>query len=108
MAVEMTAQSVKALRPRSDRYIVRDAKVVGLELRVNPDTTKTWSLRYRIHGRQRRLKLGVYDRMGLAAARTSANKELRKIDEGIDPQAEREAERRAVELERQARERAKR
>ena len=57
----------------------------------------TWTLRYRIHGQQRRLKLGQYPRVTLAEARKQANQELRKVDGGIDPQAEREAATRAVE-----------
>ncbi len=55
-----TDRSVASLKPRADRYIVRDAKVSGLELRVSPDKSKTWTLRYRIRGQQRRLKLGAY------------------------------------------------
>jgi len=98
MSLSLNARSVKALKPRADRYIVRDAKVSGLELRVSPDGAKSWSLRYRINGQQRRLKLGEYSRVSLAKARAHANRELRKVDGGTDPQAERQAERRAVEL----------
>ena len=109
MVTEMTAQSVNALQSREKRYIVRDANVSGLELRVAPDGTKTWSLRYRnLEKQQRRLKLGEYPRMGLADARKQANKELRKVDGGIDPQAERQAARDALERERAAMELAKR
>jgi integrase len=85
-----TASSVDALKPSDQRYIVRDSEVSGLELRVAPDGVKTWSLRYRNATKeQRRLKLGVFPRMTLAKAREAANKELRKVDGGIDPQAER-------------------
>ncbi len=97
MSLSLTARTVESQKPRPDRYIVRDAKVSGLELRVSPDGSKSWSLRYRISGRQRRLKLGEYPRVSLAGARDRANKELRKVDGGIDPQAERQAERRAIE-----------
>ena len=107
MVLEMTAQSVKALRPRADRYLVRDTKVSGLELRVNPDGTKTWTLRYRF-GKHRRLKIGPLKRISLAQARTLANRALRKVDGGIDPQAERQAERLALERAREAQERANR
>ena len=94
---EWTARTLDGLKPRADRYVVRDSKVSGLELRVQPDGTKVWSLRYRVHGVRRRLRLGEYPRLGLAAARVTANRELRKVDGGIDPQAEREAARRAIE-----------
>jgi hypothetical protein len=36
---------VDALTPRAERYIVRDAHVSGLELRVHPDGVETWTLR---------------------------------------------------------------
>jgi integrase len=72
--------------------------VSGLELRINPDGAKSWSLRYRVNGQQRRLKLGAYPRVSLAKARTAANVELRKVDGGIDPQGERQAAKRAIEM----------
>ena len=68
----------------------------GLELRVATTGTKTWTLRYRCHGEQRRLKLGAYPRLTLAAARTRATAELRKVDGGVDPQVERTAQREAA------------
>jgi integrase len=94
-----SAKSIAALKPRPHRYVARVARVPGLELRVYPDGSKIWSLRYRIHGEQRRLKLGQYDpaRLTLAEACKAANRELRKVDAGIDPQAERRATRQAVE-----------
>jgi integrase len=94
---DWTARTLDGLKPRAERYVVRDPKVSGLELRVQPDGTKVWSLRYRVHGVRRRLRLGEYPRVGLAKARIDANRELRKVDGGIDPQAEREATRRAIE-----------
>lgn len=92
-----TAASVAALEPRTVRYSVRDSKVIGLELRIRPDGTKTWTLRYRALGQQRRLKLGEYPRVGLADARLRASRELRKVDHGVDPQAERRAAQAALE-----------
>ena len=97
MSVDLTAQSVKALKPSASRYVVRDGTVSGLELRVHPDGGKVWSLRYRVHGEQRRLKLGESPRVTLAQARGRATVELRKVDGGIDPQAERAAAKRAAE-----------
>ncbi|MGE0450209.1 MAG: tyrosine-type recombinase/integrase [Vicinamibacterales bacterium] len=91
-------QSVTRLRPQAAPYLVRDSKVPGLELRVAVDGTKTWSLRYRVNGERRRLKLGIYgpDRLTLSKAREQANRELRKVDGGTDPQAVRQAQREAA------------
>jgi integrase len=99
MSADLTARGIAALKPRADRYIVRDAKVSGLELRVCPDGRKLWTLRYRNTAKeQRRMNLGEHPRVGLAAARKRANAELRKVDGGIDPQAERQEAKRALEL----------
>ena len=92
-----TARSVDALKPKDARYIVRDSKVSGLELCVHPSNVKVWSLRYRVHGHQRRLKLGDYPRLTLSAVRERATRELRKVDLKIDPQAERQEAKRAAE-----------
>lgn len=32
-----TASSVDALKPKANRYVVRDSDVSGLELRIHPD-----------------------------------------------------------------------
>ena len=89
-------KSIATLKPRALRYGVRDGKVAGLQLIVLPTGIKVWTLRYRSHGEQRRLRLGVYPRLTLAAARKRANVELRKVDGGGDPQAERIAKRDAA------------
>lgn len=89
-------QSVTRLTPQPAPYLVRDSKVTGLELRVATDGTKTWTLRYRANGERRRLKLGAFPRLTLAKARRRATTELRKVDGGLDPQAERLAQREAI------------
>lgn len=94
-----TARSIDGFKPRETAYLVRDAEVSGLELRVAVDGVKTWSVRYRNRaGEQRRLKLGLYDpaRLTLSKARDLAKSELLKIDTGTDPQAARQAEKRAA------------
>jgi integrase len=99
-ALITNAQSVETLRPKAARYVVADATIGGLECRVHPDGTKVWTLRYRNRaGEQRRLKLGEYSptRMTLSKAREAANRALRKVDDGIDPQGERQAEKRRAE-----------
>jgi len=84
-----TARTVSALKPRATRYAARDAKINGLELTLHPNGERVWSVRYRVQGQQRRLRLGKYPRIGLAKARERATAELRKVDLGVDPQAER-------------------
>jgi integrase len=69
---------------------LRDGLIPGLTLRVG-ERAKSWSLLYRINGRQRRLKLGSWPAVGLSDARKLAKGVLLKVAEGQDPAAERAA-----------------
>ena len=62
-----------------------DTEVRGLELRVT-DNKKTWCIRYRLNGRQRRYTIGPFPRWSVALARKEANRILREVDSGRDPQ----------------------
>jgi integrase len=96
-------KSVSALKARSARYDVPDSEVRGLVIRVRPDGVKTWTLRYELHGKGRRVTLGEYgpDRLSLAEARKKANKLLVQVDDGKDPVAEQqEAARKAAQAKR--------
>ena len=69
---------------------LRDGLIPGLSLRVG-ERAKSWSLLYRVNGRQRRLKLGAWPAVGLSDARKLAKAVLLKVAEGQDPAAERAA-----------------
>ena len=64
--------------PKAGRLELADAVLPGLSLRITPDGTRTFALRYRIDGKQQRLTLGRYDpeRFNLAAARAKARTAL--------------------------------
>ena len=71
------------VKPSADRYIVRDAKVSRTRASRPPRTARRrWTLRYRVHGQQRRLKLRrLPSSARLAKARTRRPAaELRKVD----------------------------
>ncbi len=94
-----TTKSIAALTPRDQRYAVPDSVVSGLDLRIAPDGTRTWSLRYYVNGQRQRLRLGEYGdppRLSLHAARQKAQRVIRKVDDGTDPQGERRAAREAA------------
>ena len=59
----------------------------GLHMLVNPDGSKYWRMAYRWHGKQRTLALGVYPRVGLAAAKAARDVARRELGSGIDPSA---------------------
>jgi integrase len=71
-----------------------DTVTPGLILRVSGETGhKSWYVRYRVNGARRRLKIGTYPRIGLAAARKKARDKLEEADAGEDPAAQREEQR---------------
>lgn len=97
----LTARNVDTIKPTSKLVALRDTVERGLELRIRPahkSGAKSWSIRYRIHGRQRRMKLGDYPKLSLADAREQARAKLRQVDLDVDPQAQLEAEARQREI----------
>jgi len=59
----------------------------GLHMLVNPDGRKYWRMAYRWRGKQRTLALGVYPRVGLAAAKAARDAARKELASGIDPSA---------------------
>jgi integrase len=80
--------------PLSDMYIRKLAAgkarfevldVAGLYLRVMPSGKKIWTYRYVIDGKPRRMTLGRYPALSLAAAREKHAKAIQDVDNGTDP-----------------------
>ena len=68
----------------------------GLVLRAFPSGTRKWSLRYQMGSgrrasRDKRFPLGDYATTSLAEAWQKARDEIRKVDAGADPAADRKA-----------------
>lgn len=62
-----------------------DELVMGLSLVVQPSGVKSWCVRYRVKGRQRRYTIGRAEAIDIAHARKLARGILLKVAEGIDP-----------------------
>jgi len=60
-------------------------------VRVLPSGRIEFAIRYRTHGKRRRLKLGEYPAVSLAAARKRARQAQSAIDNGEDPARDRQA-----------------
>jgi integrase len=63
----------------------------GLYLWVHPDGNKYWRLRYWLAGKEKSLSLGVYPNVGLKEARKRRDSERGRLEDGLDPSAERRA-----------------
>lgn len=64
------------LEPRATEYFVADSALPGFGVRVSQKGRKTFGLRYRVRGRQRRYKIGVFGAMTVDQARIEAKKVL--------------------------------
>ena len=101
----------RSAAPQTQQYSLKDNKVKGLELRV-AKSVKAWSLRYRVKVGEkwgnRRLPLGDFPAVTVAAARAAAEKAKTDIARGQDPMNDRQvaAQRRADEIEATALEQA--
>lgn len=69
---------------------IRDGDALGLILTILPSGRKQFAVRYRRAGKQKRLMLGEYPAVGLAAARKRARQAQSAIDNGEDPARDRQ------------------
>jgi integrase len=83
----------RAKPPANGRIEYFDASFGSLALRVTASGHKSWSLFYRAGGRLRRFTLGNYPALKPANARRAAQGVLEKVGQGIDPLADRRAQR---------------
>ena len=71
--MKLTDATIKALKPRGERYDVYDDDLKCFGVRVTPSGTKTFTFFYRLRGHKKRLSLGEYPSVTLADARGKAH-----------------------------------
>lgn len=71
---------------------------MGLYLFVQPNGGRWWRFKYRFHGKEPQLSLGVYPEVSLKLARTRREEARRTVAQGIDPSAERKAAKEARQI----------
>jgi integrase len=86
----LTDVALKALKPDSKPYKRADGG--GLSVLVQPDGKKFWRLSYRYGGREKLLSGGRYPTVGLKAARVWRDACKAQLARGLDPSAERKAD----------------
>jgi integrase len=92
----LTQLAVDRAKARGRRYELPDGPggVPGFGVRVGEHGAKTFVIRYRVGGRQRRLKIGSAAIMTLLEARQRARIALAQVEQDLDPAAARLEERR--------------
>ena len=92
MGKKLTDKGIRAAKPREKAYKLYDAD--GLYLLVNPNGTKYWRFKYRFHGKEKLLSLGVYapgnaNSVSLSEARSALTSSRDLLKLGVDPSRER-------------------
>lgn len=85
---------LRTLKATGSTYKVYD--VGGLYLEVTPAGARLWRYRYRAGSKDKRLALGTYPEIGLAAARKKRDEARRLQSDGLDPVMERKREKLAA------------
>ncbi|MDD3762407.1 MAG: integrase arm-type DNA-binding domain-containing protein [Nevskiales bacterium] len=90
----LTDTKIKNARPAAKPYRLKDGR--GLYVLINPNGSKWWRLDYTVAGRRNTLSLGKpYPDTSLQLARERCDEARRLIAQGIDPSAQRKADKTA-------------
>jgi integrase len=89
--VPLTDVAIRAAKAKGKPYKLFDER--GLFLLVTPTGSRLWRLKYYVSGREKLLALGDYRDVPLRRAREKRDEARRRLADGIDPSAERKAER---------------
>lgn len=81
---------VRRAKPRAKPYRLADEK--GLYLEIALTGSKYWRWKYRFAGKEKRLALGVYPEVSLAAARETRDGARKLLATGVDPSEARKAQ----------------
>lgn len=87
---KLTHRFVKGLQSPKKPIEYFDENESGLILRLSKAGTKTFAYRYRFAGKIRRFTIGKFPEVSLSDARAKVRRLKVKVNDGIDPQAEKE------------------
>lgn len=90
----LTEATIKAAKPAVKPYKLFDER--GMFLFVTPTGSRLWRLKYRHSGKEKLLALGAYPDISLRSARDRRDDARKLIANGIDPLAQKKAERAAT------------
>ena len=81
--MHLTDLKIKNLKPKDKPYKVSDFD--GLYVLVNPNGSRLWRVKYRLHGKEGLLSLGVYPAITLLQARQMRDEARAQVAVEIDP-----------------------
>lgn len=76
-------EDIKALQPQEKPYKVSAGR--SLFLIVMPQGSMYWRMKYRLHGREKQLSIGVYPEVSLFQALEARDQARLLLKDGIDP-----------------------
>lgn len=88
----LTAKTIENTKPQAKPQRLWDAN--GLYLEVAPTGGKWWRFKYRFGGKEKRLSLGTFPDVQIRGAHQTRDDARKLLNAGIDPSAQRQAERR--------------
>ncbi len=93
--MSLTDSMCKSAKPKEKAYKIADSR--GLYLKVMPNGSKYWRVKYRYETKEKTLSLGVYPFVTLAEARELCEKARKELRNNIDPaEAKRTSKRRSL------------
>jgi integrase len=90
----LTDTEIRRSRPGGAPYKLSDGH--GLYVLVKPNGGRLWRWKYRVEGKEKLMAFGTYPELSLADARERHAKARKQLANGIDPMAERMADKTAV------------
>src|SRR3990167_2198562 len=79
----LTDIKIRSIKPRDKAYKLSDEK--GLYLYIAPNGLKSWRIKYRFAGKEKRLCIGVYPDVSLANARDKRDDARKLLANDVDP-----------------------
>ncbi len=86
----LTNTVISGAKPREKPFKLSDGG--GLYLLVTPAGKRWWRLKFRVHGKEKLLSLGIFPDVSLKQARDRRDDARRELANGIDPSAKRRTE----------------
>ena len=80
--MKLNARQVETAKPKDKPYKLADGG--GMYLEVFPNGTKSWRMKYRIAGKEKRVVFGVYPTITLADARSKRDDAKKLLVNGVE------------------------